>query len=215
MDLMQHFFSGTSHIFIKQIKNWGEILIGVEAKNKYVMTDASGNKLGWVIEKSSGIISFFSRLIFRSHRPLDVRVYDSNEVEVLRFERPFYFFFSTAKVYSQNNYLGQIDQRFAIFKKRYSIVDANESSVGIIESGFFNFFNFEIEGALGANIGRISKKWGGLIKEIFTDGDTFGVEMNEDLANAHKALILSTAISIDFDYFEDNQGGRSPLQIFD
>ena len=53
-------------------------------------------------------------------------------------------------------------------------------------------------------------------KGIFTSqNDTFGLSMNEELDTRTKALIFATAISIDFDYFEDNQGGNSPLQIFD
>ncbi len=215
MEGLSNFFNGSSHYFIKQIKNWGEILIGVEAKNKYVVTDRSGKNVGWVIEKSSGVLNFLTRLILRSHRPLDVRVYDLEEREILRFARPFYFFFSTAMVFVNEQPIGKIDQRFAILKKRYLISDRSGQEIGTIESGFLNFFTFEIESRSGQKVGKISKKWGGLIKEIFTDGDSFGVEMSESLSDIEKALIFSTAISVDFDYFEDNQGGGSPLGIFD
>lgn len=210
------FFKAQTHLFIKQVKNWGEILIGFEAKNKYKVLDSQGMEHGFIVEKGAGILAFFIRWISRSHRPLDVRVYDSKQNEILKYQRPFYFFFSTAHLYdSQDQIIGRIDQKFAIFKKKYQISDHQENVVGEIESGFFKFFQFEIQNRMGQKIGEIKKKWGGLLKEVFADHDTFGLSMNEELDTRTKALIFATAISIDFDYFEDNQGGNSPLQIFD
>ncbi len=213
---LTEFFRAQTHLFIRQIKNWGEILVGVEAKNKYEVSDVSGAKHGFILEKGSGILGFIIRLIARSHRPLDVRVYDSKQQEILRYERPFYFFFSTAYLYdTKDQIVGTVDQKFGILKKRYEITDNLGSVRGRIESGFFKFFQFEIEDIRGQKIGEVKKKWGGLLKEAFTDNDTFGLSMEESLETSTKALLFAAAISIDFDYFEDNQGGGSPIGIFD
>ena len=43
-----------------------------------------------------------------------------------------------------------------------------------------------------------------MIKEIFTDADKFGVKL-PDLEAEKKAIALAGAITIDLDFFEDNQ----------
>lgn len=52
-------------------------------------------------------------------------------------------------------------------------------------------------------IGIISKKWGGIVNEILTDADSFGVSFPLELDTKHKALFLAACfliVSNDFDY---------------
>ena len=51
--------------------------------------------------------------------------------------------------------------------------------------------------------GRITKRWSGLGKEVFTDADNFGVEWPEDWPVAIKALLLGAVFLIDFVHFEN------------
>ena len=59
--------------------------------------------------------------------------------------------------------------------------------------------------------GKITKKWVGAIKEMFTDADTFALTFSKDLDTKSKAILLGTAILIDFAFFEDNE--KTPLGI--
>ncbi|KJH46035.1 Scramblase [Dictyocaulus viviparus] len=54
-------------------------------------------------------------------------------------------------------------------------------------------------------IGTITKLWGGVIKEFFTDADSFKVEFPIDMSIPAKAVLIGTAFLIDFIAFEDNQ----------
>ncbi|EYB93793.1 hypothetical protein Y032_0178g634 [Ancylostoma ceylanicum] len=56
----------------------------------------------------------------------------------------------------------------------------------------------------GTEIGTITKKFGGLLKELFTNADIFHVEFPEDFSVEEKSLILSTVFLIDFISFQDN-----------
>lgn len=210
-------FEGSSRCFIRQIKEWGEILIGFEGSNKYELLNERGEKIGFIAEQSSGLFKLLLRSMFRSHRPLHVKIFDKRGQEVIALERPFYFFFSTMYVRDRTGReLGKIDQRFAIFRKRYLLSDHQGKAFAKIDSGFFSFFRFDIESLLsGASLGQISKKWGGVIKELFTDSDTFGVDISNDLTEEQKAIVLGTAISVDFDYFEDNSNRGSLLNMMD
>ncbi len=57
-------------------------------------------------------------------------------------------------------------------------------------------------------MGAISKKWQGFIKEGFTDADRFLVDFGseQEWTLSERAVLLCAAISIDFDFFENNQG---------
>jgi hypothetical protein len=48
----------------------------------------------------------------------------------------------------------------------------------------------------GAEIGKISKQWGGFIKEIHSDADTFFVICPPDLDVKIKAVLLGAALLI-------------------
>ncbi|CCD62929.1 Phospholipid scramblase [Caenorhabditis elegans] len=53
-------------------------------------------------------------------------------------------------------------------------------------------------------IGAITKKWGGIIREAYTDADTFAVTFPADLDVKAKALLLATTFVIDFAEFESS-----------
>ena len=84
--------------FIRQKKEWTEIIVDFETKNQYQILDANKNELGTISEVSSGIGGFLRRNFFGSHRSLDVRVHDSDGSAVLRLARSFFFFFSSLDV---------------------------------------------------------------------------------------------------------------------
>lgn len=202
------FFGQHKRLFIRQVKEWGEILIGLETKNKYQITDDRGQVVGFCAEQGNGIWAYIKRYFLRNHRSLEVLIFDNSGKTILRIDRPFFWFFSTMFVYGENNEkLGQIEQRFAFFRKKYDLFLNHNNRFATINSSFFKFFTFKICDDSGREIGMISKKWGGFVKEIFTDADKFGVEFSINMEDQKKAVILANAISIDFDFFEDNSNG--------
>jgi uncharacterized protein YxjI len=203
---IKSFFADSQRLFIRQVKEWGEILIGLEGKNKYEVLNESGNSSGYIHETGSGLMTFLKRIFLRNHRPITVNVYNQNSEVVLYLWRPFFFFFSDLYIEepTTGKPIGSVHQKFSFFSKKYSLCDKYGSEFATINSGFFNFFNFEIESLEGRKLGVIKKKWGNLLKEFFTDADTFGVDISPELELEQKALVFSTAIIIDFNHFEDN-----------
>ena len=52
-------------------------------------------------------------------------------------------------------------------------------------------------------VARVTKQWSGLLKEAFTDADTFKLEINDRTLGKDVALImLAAAFAIDLDFFE-------------
>ena len=72
-----------SEVFIRQRKEWVEILVDWETKNQYEILDAEGNELGSVVEKAGGLFDAMRRGFLRSHRPLEIGVFDRTRAQVL------------------------------------------------------------------------------------------------------------------------------------
>ncbi|KAI9822410.1 MAG: hypothetical protein M1827_000129 [Pycnora praestabilis] len=75
------------------------VMIGFEQANKYVIMDPQGNHIGFMAEQDSGLGSTLARQWFRTHRSFTTHVFDKNEREVLRFNRPFSWISSRIRVY--------------------------------------------------------------------------------------------------------------------
>ncbi|XP_034290702.1 phospholipid scramblase 1-like [Pantherophis guttatus] len=60
------------------------------------------------------------------------------------------------------------------------------------------------------SVGRISKKWGGVLQEFFTDVDFLGISFPLDLDVKMKAVMLGAGFLLDFIFFEEvgEGGGR-------
>ena len=62
----------------------------------------------------------------------------------------------------------------------------------------------------GEEIGRVTKQWSGIGREMFTDADTFHVEMETTKVDQDFALLmLASAFAMDLDFFE-NSGSNTP-----
>ena len=55
----------------------------------------------------------------------------------------------------------------------------------------------------GEEVARVTKQWGGIMREAFTDADTFRVQFHkESLDQQFRMLTLAAAFAIDLDFFE-------------
>ena len=57
-------------------------------------------------------------------------------------------------------------------------------------------------------LGKITKKWSGLLKESVTDADNFGINFPKGIDLGKKAILLGAVFLIDFVHFE-NKGNRN------
>ncbi|RZL40569.1 MAG: scramblase, partial [Pedobacter sp.] len=65
-------------------------------------------------------------------------------------------------------------------------------------TGDWKAWNFDIKNPAGQEMGKISKKWAGAMKEIFTTADKYNVSIDPSYAeNNNKVAIVATAITID------------------
>ena len=193
--------------FVRQRKEWAEILVDFETRNQYQVLDAEKREAGTISEVSSGIGGFLKRNVFGSHRSLDVRVHDAGGEALLRLERPFFFLFSSLSVSdAAGATLGRVERRFGLVYKKYDLLDAHGRRFARVASPLWRLWAFPVEHEDGIGEAEVSKRWGGLLREAFADADTFRVAIERgDWTAAERWVLFAAAISIDFDFFENNQ----------
>lgn len=203
---MNSFFKDSSQIIVKQIKELFEIVIDWETANKYSIRDENNNEIGFAAERSLGIFHKIVRNILRSHRSITIDIWDNNKKLIFTGKRPFYFFFSDLNVKGSNGEnLGDIKTRFGFLKRKFDLLDQRGHLFARIESFRWRLWTFSIYDSTGRELGVISKKWGGLLKEAFTDTDMFAIDLSKyQWTEEQKSVLLFSCLSIDLDFFEDN-----------
>lgn len=64
----------------------------------------------------------------------------------------------------------------------------------------------------GPGEAEISKRWGGALREVFSDADTYRVSVDGGTwSGPERWVLFAAAVSIDFDFFENNQGSDGLL----
>lgn len=206
-------FDQHQKIFVKQQKELVEIILDWETANTYTAYTENKLPLFYIIERKKGFWDAIKRFVFRSHRAFEVDIFDSNRQTLLHIDRPFYWIWSDLTVSTSNGHkIGSVHRRFAIFSKKYTLRDEQGREFATIKSPFWRIWTFPVFNHSGKEIALITKKWAGVLKEIFTDSDAYLVEFKlTQKLPIHKSIIFAASLSIDFDYFENNQGKRGGL----
>jgi uncharacterized protein YxjI len=201
------FLAAHPQLSLKQRKEWVEILVDFEMRNQYVVRGAGGEEVGTLAEEGGGLGAVLKRWLLRSHRPLEAALCDRSGAIVLRLSRPFFFLFSDLHVRdAAGQAIGSVHRRFGILHRKYDLRDAFGHTFARVTSPVWRIWTFFVTAADG-RAATIGKKWGGLLREVFADADTFGVDFSRaSWSAAERAVIFSAAVSIDFDFFENNQG---------
>lgn len=199
-------------LLVKQVKEWAEILVGYEARNRYEVMDERGAVVALVAEEGSGIGRWLGRQFLGKCRRATLHVIEPGGRELARIEKPFRWWFHEVSLTEDGRPAGTVKRRWAIFADRFAVVAADGRELVAIERGFLDHFRFRGTFRVtmgGIEIGRVTKEWRGLLSEWFTDADLFGVEFNaDDLDPAVKKLLFAATFLVDFTCFEDNQRRR-------
>lgn len=203
-------------LYVRQKKEWAEILVNWETANQYEILDTDNNPVGMIAERSGGFFDTIKRMFLRSHRPLSIDVFDRAGKAVLHLGRTFFWFFSDLFVDSPSGqHLGAVHRRFGILYKKYELIDERGQVFARIEAPLWRIWTFPLLDSSGRKVGQISKKWSGFMREMFTDADTFLIDFGDgSWSSSQRAVILAAAISVDFDFFEENQGASSVMDVF-
>ena len=194
IDITRH-----DELFVRQIVEGLEAITGFETQNRYEVLTPDGEQLMYAYEESGGLSRFF----LKTHRPLDIHVVDTNGSPILTASREFFWFLSHLNMSDESGrHVGALNRQFG-FKRRFTLTDRNDQPLGEITGSLFRPFTFFVNDLGGEEIGRVTKQWGGFMREGFTDADTFQVLFNDPgRSEEFRFLLLTAALAIDLDFFE-------------
>jgi len=167
--------------------------------NAYKVYDEHGEQIGNITQKVSGWHKFLRVLAnVKPMMPFTLTINDMQGQELVSIKRGWTFFMSKIIIAAGNGTpLGSIKQKFKFLKPTFRIFDAYETQVAEI-SGDWKGWNFTIRDEREKQIGTITKKWNGLLKEAFTTADKYVVSIVPEYAeDTRKMAIVATAITID------------------
>ncbi|XP_077550612.1 phospholipid scramblase 1-like [Haemaphysalis longicornis] len=156
------------------------------------------------------------RQFLRMFRPLVLKIVDLEQREVMEVRRPLRcsgclgpWCLQTVEVMAPpGTTAGYVIEEWSV-RPKFRVEDANHKTVLRIDGPccpcqcVCNAVVFRILSTDGVTeVGRISKTWSGLTKEIFTDADNYGISFPRGLDITMKAVLIGAAFLIDFMFFE-------------
>ncbi|QEU62678.1 Aim25 [Kluyveromyces lactis] len=201
------------------------VVLGFEQANKYAIMDVMGNRIGYMQERDFGFFKAITRQIYRLHRPFTVDVFDNYGNVLMTIERPFSFINSHIKAIlpdENRTLVGESVQNWHLWRRRYELFQreyenpSEFTQFGNIDAPFLSF-EFPVMDENNKIIAGCDRNWVGIGRELFTDTGVYivrfdsqqsfdGVYPQEMLSDKvlnydQRAVMLSNAVSIDFDYF--------------
>jgi len=181
----------------------------IELTNQYVIRDPDGGELGYVQQEGQSKLRKVARFVtdvdqFLTHR---LTVYDADSNKVLQLTRPRKLIKSRIVVEDgTGRKVGDIVQHNVFGKIRFDLVDARGAQVGQIKAENWRAWDFSIVDSTDTEVGRIDKKFVGVLKAVFTPADNYVVDIAADLAGDLRLLAIAAATAVDTALKQDARG---------
>lgn len=179
----------------------------IELTNEYAVMDGEGRQIGAVVQVGqSGLkkaVRFVSNLDqFLTHH-LEVR---DARGPVLVLTRPAKLMKSRIIVQRPDGApIGEIVQANVFGKIRFDLV-ANGTVVGAIQAENWRAWDFAVVDAAGVEVARITKKWEGLARTLFTTADRYVVLVHYRLPEPLASMVIASALTVDTALKQDDRG---------
>jgi len=171
----------------------------LKAANAYDLFNQQGQKIGEVVEN---IPNFFVKMLkftkWKTMLPYTVHFYDGSRNTLLTIRRPFTFIRSNISVYNNDGRpLGMYRQKFRLLKPEFHLFDPNGDLFASLK-GDWKGWNFTLEDRNGVELARVTKKWAGIAKELFTSADNYVISISKpDIPEDLRKVIFAAGIGID------------------
>jgi len=199
---------------VRQIHEWGEILVGWETRNRYEAIGSDGNFMLYIGETGEGWGNALLRNLWPFRR-VELECMTKGGTRALSLEQPWTFFFTRVEVKAwDGRLLGTIEQRFSLLRRTFELCSPGGAVMATLVGPFWRPWTFLVQ-QRGEEVATIRKQWSGLIREALSDSDFFGVEFHPGLTDARlRQMVLAATLMVDLCYFEERSS--SPLSwLFD
>jgi uncharacterized protein YxjI len=180
----------------------------IELVTEYKVFDQAGNEIGAVAQVGQSTAKKIARFVstldqFMTHT---YEIRDESGQPHLVLTRPRKIVKSSFVITRPDGTeVGQVKQANVFGKIRFSL-EANGQPVGSLNAENWRAWNFNIQDASGNEVARITKKWEGLLKTSFTTADNYVVEINEQIQDPLRSLVVAAALCVDTALKQDSRG---------
>lgn len=189
-------------LVIRQQKEMLEVFTEFETRNRYEIDLPDGPTIMYAHEIGGGGWEWLRRNFLNTKRPFHIELSDEHGQDVMHIHRPWRWLFSRVEVLDGNHVpLGAVQQRFSILSRRFSVLDPSGAEIAVLHGPLLHPWTFRVM-VNGSEVGKITKEWSGMLREAFTDADTFGVQFSSAMSPQLRSLALAATFLIDFLYFE-------------
>ena len=171
-----------------------------KAANSYDIIDPENQQTVMLCrEPELGIFTKIFRFTdYKTQTPFNIVVTDTDGKPILRVKRGLTIFRSVVEVFDHNEVLiGRFRQRFLSIGGKFEVQDPMGQTLCMLKGKWssweFNFIKDELV------LAKVSKKWAGFGRELFTSADNYMLEIKEVVPADDKArlLILAAVMCID------------------
>jgi uncharacterized protein YxjI len=171
-----------------------------KAANNYDIYDPASGRI--VLECREDNLGFVTRLLrfseYKRMTPFDIQIRTPDGQQVVRVTRGITLFLSKVKVLDeQDQPIGGFKQRFFSLGGSFDVLDVDDEPLCSLKGKWtgweFRFVKDNVE------LARVTKKWAGLGKELFTSADNYMLEICDVVPpdNPVRQLILAAVMCID------------------
>jgi uncharacterized protein YxjI len=180
----------------------------IEINNEYAIFNQHAQQIGAIREVGQSAAKKAVRLLtkydqFLTHK---LQIVDGYGNVLLQVTRPAKVMKSRVIIMNgQGQEIGQIVQQNVFGKIRFAI-EAGGQTIGSINAENWRAWNFAIRDAREYEVGRITKTWEGLAKTMFTTADNYVVQIDPNLTEPMRSVVVASALAVDTALKQDSRG---------
>ena len=169
-----------------------------ELRNQYRIFDSAGTQIGAVEQDQQSILSLLARIgtDLDVAPPVPLDVLDAGGTPVLTIHKP-WFSMRLSISRSDGSAVGSIRKQIRMGKARFEVHDSAGTRIGEVRAENWRAKDFAIFDSSSNEVARVTKKWRGLATELFTDADTYVVNLTPAAVEPLRSLALAASLAID------------------
>ncbi len=194
---------------VRQLREWPEMLVGWETRNRYEAIDLDGRFMLYLGETGEGWGNALLRN-FWPFRRVEMECVTQGGTRALSLQQPWTFFFKYVEVTAwDGRQLGYIQQRFGVLRRTFDLCTPAGVVMATLEGPQWRPWTFYVK-QRGEEVAIIRKQWSGFGTEVFSDADNFGVEFKPGLTDPRlRQMVLAATLMVDLLYFENRESSGS------
>ena len=172
-----------------------------KASNSFDILDPETKQI--VLECREENLGFFTKMFrftdYKRMTPFNMEVKIPGGQKIVTVRRGVSFFLSKVDVLDEReNVIGRFRQKFFSIGGKFEVLDANNRVLCMLR-GKWTSWDFKFVANDGKEFATVTKKWGGLGKELFTTADNYILQIGSDVPaeSPLRKLIIAAVMCIE------------------